>query len=106
MISQEIIKNFKEQKLKFVLFSGSWCATCMMYLPKIMKIISQFDLGKDEVEIHEVGIGKREPAEFIQKHDIIFIPTLIIYRGDKELGRIIEHPKKSWEEDIADIIGN
>lgn len=105
-MNQETINKFKERDGKFVLFSGSWCATCMMYLPKIMKLISAFDIGEKEVEIFEVSEGKKEPATQINKYDITFIPTLIVKFGNFEAGRIIEHPKKSWEEDVERIINS
>lgn len=102
-IENNHIKLFKEKNCKIFLFSGSWCATCVMYLPKIMKLISKLDLNANEVEIIEVSQGKDQPAELLDNHDIIFVPTLILYSNDKEVGRIIEHPKDNWESDLVRI---
>ena len=32
------------------------------------------------------------------------VPTFIIYRGEKEIGRIVETPKKSLERDLWNIV--
>lgn len=104
MLTQSHIKKFKEENYRFVLFSGSWCPTCILSLPKIMKLIAKFDLGKKEVEIYEVEPGKSEPKNPIQKYNIHFVPTLLIYSGNVEIGKVIEYPSKSWEEDVAEIL--
>ncbi|MDC1068633.1 thioredoxin family protein [Candidatus Kapabacteria bacterium] len=106
MIDNTTINKFKDSKSKFIIFTGAWCVTCMMSLPKIMKIVSDFDLGKDEVEIIDVEVGKKEPKSELMKYDISFIPTLIVESNGVERGRIIEHPRYSWETDVKKIINN
>lgn len=104
MLEKSIINKFKEQDLKIHLFSAGWRATCLMFLPQIMRIISELDLGDKEVEIIEVAPGKKEPAEPIQLHKITRVPTLVVTKNSQEIGRITEYPNSTWEEDFSNII--
>ena len=49
---------------------------------------------------------KKEPADLLQGLDVHSVPTFIIYSAGKELGRIVETPKVSIEQDIADLLPN
>lgn len=106
MLKQETIDKFKSGNYKIHLFSAGWCATCLRYLPEIMRIISQLDLGFEEVEIYEVAPGKQEPWEPIKKHKISRVPTLVITKDENEIGRITEYPSSTWTDDFENIMNS
>ena len=47
---------------------------------------------------------KEEPKAEVEGYEIEYVPTLIFYREQKEIGRIIETPELSLEEDILAIL--
>ena len=49
---------------------------------------------------------KQVPEMDFSHLDIKKVPTMIFYRGDKEIGRIIESPVQSLEKDICKLINN
>jgi thiol-disulfide isomerase/thioredoxin len=85
-------------------FSGDWCPMCVRATPIIMKYLNSIGLESGKLFNYEIKRGKLEPKDIIKKYKIIFVPTLIIFNSGKEIGRIIESPIKSWEEDILEII--
>lgn len=104
MLTEQTIQNFKTGNYKIHLFSAGWCATCLRYLPEIMRIISQLNVGSSEVEIYEVEPGKREPWEPIKKFQISRVSTMVVTQNDKEVGRITEYPELTWTDDFVKLI--
>lgn len=102
---QQFKKNIEEKNIKMFYFTGSWCPMCRTAMPKTIDLFNQLELDKEQVELVEVDPYKSQPADLLQKHKIFFVPTIVLYSGEKELGRITETPMKSWEEDLYEISG-
>lgn len=71
-------------------------------LPIIFKI---FEIGKLKNEKYQLYSANKE--NYIYGYNEIFfeaVPTLIINYKGKEIGRISELPKVSWEQDILSIL--
>ena len=83
---------------------GTWCPDSKKHVSAYFKII---ELAENPLIISSyIGIPKekeeREP--YIQGKNIQRVPTFIVSLDDEEIGRIIEHPEKSVEEDLVEII--
>ncbi|NTU47491.1 MAG: thioredoxin, partial [Syntrophobacteraceae bacterium] len=46
----------------------------------------------------------KEPSGTAQRHEVANSPTLIILKGQTELGRIVERPESTWEDGILAIL--
>lgn len=46
------------------------------------------------------GRYKTSPSGLEKEHGIRFVPTLIVLKGKRELGRITENPVSSVEDDL------
>ncbi|NIM89537.1 MAG: hypothetical protein GTO17_01155 [Candidatus Aminicenantes bacterium] len=86
------------------IFLGTWCPDCKEHVSAYFKIMEMAD--NPHISTSYVGIPREKEArkEFIQGKNILRIPTFIIYFKNQEIGRIIETPAKSVEEDLIDII--
>ena len=106
--SEFLISQIKEvsktRKYELLLFLGNWCGDSKTEVPKIMKIIEQAELDLARLELWGVDRDKTEPSGFAVKNDIEKIPTLVILTDGKEIGRIVEFPKATWEQDILNIL--
>ncbi|MGA2298573.1 MAG: hypothetical protein ABSG15_13590, partial [FCB group bacterium] len=60
----------------------------------------------DKIDLYGVDRQKQEPTGTATLYKLEKVPTMIIFAGESEIGRIVETPKKSWDEDIVDIIRN
>ena len=100
-----LIKSFFDPKeMSFVIFGGSWCGDTETELPKIMDIFSQSGIPSSSFRIFGVNREKQEPTGVALKFKIEKVPTLIILLGNEELGRIVEFPRITWEDDILMMI--
>ena len=91
--------NLKDIQIEIVL--GTWCEDSEKLIPQFIHI-------NNEVKIPVVFIGvdkeKKCPLADCSNWNIQYVPTFIIQRNGKEIGRIIEQVKLSIEADLLDII--
>lgn len=113
---REVMSSYAPQeeaieKLKAIDFTveieiilGTWCPDSKEHVSAYFKIL---ELVENPLLVSSyIGIPKekeeREP--YIQGKNIQRVPTFIVSLNDEEIGRIIEHPEKSVEEDLVEII--
>ena len=82
-------KNFEEEVLKaegkvLVDFYADWCGPCRMMSPVIDDIAKELD-GK--VKVGKVNVDNNQ--ELAIKYDVMSIPTFIVFKGGKEVGRSV-----------------
>jgi thiol-disulfide isomerase/thioredoxin len=95
----------KIEGIKCTIILGTWCGDSKEQVPRFFKIMDQFGKPFDELTIIAVDRNKEVPEMNVkEKYKIEKVPTFIFYRGEKEIGRIIETPKESLEKDLLEII--
>lgn len=83
---------------------GTWCSDSKIQVPRFIKVLDQ--AGYNEKRMTAIGVSRKKLAftTNIEHLNIKLVPTFIVYQNGKELGRIIETPKKTLERDLAKII--
>lgn len=95
-----------DEKLFIHYFNAYWCDSCMDKLPLILKALAELGFDKSTMALHLVDEDKSEPAEYLERYDVFRVPTLVVLRNGKEIGRITEHPKTTFKDDLLAIIEN
>ena len=89
---------------KVTVVFGSWCKDCFQQLPQLW---DAFDQTEKEMPFEMVYIGLDETLRGdrdLSAMNIHNIPTLIVERDGKEVGRIIESSPVSIEEDFLALL--
>ena len=96
--------NLKQISIK--IFMGTWCHDSKREVPRLYKILDELYYDYENFEI--IGLTKDKKGYFqdYASFGITNTPTIIFYRNDVEIGRIIEEPKGSLENQMARIIAN
>lgn len=84
---------------------GTWCPDSKNYIPRLIKALRA--ASNDKIHLKLVGIDNqfREPVATVQPRRITNVPTVIVERDGREIGRIVETPAAStMEEDLAAIL--
>jgi hypothetical protein len=84
---------------------GTWCSDSRNYVPKLIKALKA--AGNDHLKVKMIGIDSRfhTPLPTIQQRKLINVPTVIVERNGREIGRIVETPAvDTMEEDLAAIL--
>ena len=91
--------------LDILLFLGTWCPDSISEAPKFLKVFDEANNANLKLQILGVDRDKDDGAGLCEKYEIKRVPTILVLKNKRELGRIVEYPKKSHEEDFLEIVG-
>lgn len=95
---------FGLNNVKITIAGGEWCSDTRLQLPRFIKILETIQFPRENLEIIFVNKEKQIP-EVYKNLQFKFVPTFIVIdKSGKELGRIVENPSKTFEEDLLKII--
>jgi thiol-disulfide isomerase/thioredoxin len=98
----EMMKSYVKPEDRIEVFMGTWCSDSQREVPKLLRILG--DLKSQGVEIpatfFALDRSKQKPAALVAGKDVQKVATFIYYRGDRELGRIVERPQGVFEDDL------
>lgn len=84
---------------------GTWCEDSHREFPRLMKILEKAGYPEQKLTILAVNRKKESPSGEEGLLNIQKVPTIIVKKYGKEIGRIIEMPSSGWlERDLADIL--
>jgi thioredoxin 1 len=92
-----------EGKSITVLF-GAWCHDSEREVPRLLKLLDAAKLSQFNLQLLAVNHNKQEPSGTYRRLDLRYTPTIILFDGENELGRIIERPITSLGEDLAGLL--
>lgn len=96
-------KLIKGKKIKVVL--GTWCGDSKYQVPNFLKVTDAVKVKESDVTFVAVDGAKKAENGLLDGLDIQRVPTFIVLdKKGKEIGRIVENPKKSIELDLIDIL--
>ena len=99
----QVIKNDSEN-LSIMLFMGTWCGDSRREVPRIYRILDAVDFDESRLTLINMDREKNSPNGEETGLNIHHVPTLILYKNSSEIGRVIESPIQSLEEDMAAIL--
>lgn len=85
-------------------FMGTWCEDSQDQTPVFYKILDETDFNYDNLELITVNRSKSTPDNLQEGFNIERVPTFIVYKNDKEIGRFVEFPRESVEADLLKIV--
>lgn len=107
-LDQNAIKELKKSKLtsyELIVFIGTWCEDSHRDFPRLMKILDELKYPEGKLTIIAVNRKKESPTGDESLHNVQKVPTIIVQKYGKEIGRIIEMPTTGYiERDLVDIL--
>lgn len=86
-------------------FFGTWCSDSGRELPRLWRALDEIGVLSPE-EIRYVGVdrSKAVPTEWVDGKDLELIPTIVVSRAGKEVGRIVESSPHGIEVDLLALL--
>lgn len=107
-IDQKAISELRKAKINtysIMVFMGTWCEDSHRDFPRLMKILEELKYPENKLTIIAVNRKKESPSGEESLHNIQKVPTIIVQRYGKEIGRIIEMPTTGYiERDLVEIL--
>lgn len=100
----ESLRKFKQPATMTLVF-GTWCGDSKDYVPKVLKTLRA--AGNPRLSVRLVALDNQflQPADVIRARRIINVPTILVERRGREIGRVTETPAAATvEEDLAAIL--
>ena len=98
------LSDISKEDLSIKIVMGTWCPDSRREVPRFMRILDVWQFPAEKVTFIGVDVNKVSPIGDYDKLNIERVPTFIIYKNNIEVGRIIEVPKTSLEQDIVNIL--
>lgn len=101
--AMQVLKKELSNYNLVVLF-GSWCSDSHLQLPHLYKVLQEANMPMEKVQLYGMDRAKkgRDVEDKIFKVDRV--PTIILYKNNQEVGRIVETPQRSLEADLVAMI--
>ncbi len=90
----------KKEGIEILIVLGTWCSDSQEQVPKFFKILDRIYFSGKNVSMICVSSDKEAGAVETAPYNIQKVPTFIISRKGKEIGRIVETPATTLEKDL------
>ncbi|MEQ1555165.1 MAG: thioredoxin family protein [Ferruginibacter sp.] len=92
-------------KVQFIIFGGTWCEDTQFILPKFFKLQEKAGFADDAISFYGVDRAKKTLGNLNDAFKITNVPTIIVMKDGKEIGRVVEYGKTGkWDVEIAAIL--
>jgi thiol-disulfide isomerase/thioredoxin len=92
-------------KIQFVVFGGTWCEDTQFILPKFFKLQEKAGVPDNTITFFTVNRAKRSLGSIAEAFNVTLVPTIIVMKEGKEIGRVVEYGKTGkWDKELAAIL--
>jgi thiol-disulfide isomerase/thioredoxin len=92
--------------LQFLVFGGTWCSDTQRELPRFIKICDTMGVQSERMQLFMLDEQKKSAYIHVKVWQITAVPTFIVLRNGREIGRIVETPTPTLEKQLLQIVGN
>lgn len=85
---------------------GTWCHDSKREVPAFIKTMEQANNPKFRIQYIPVNDDKMDPNGFYERYNLQYTPTFIILKDGNEIGRVVESPIESIEQDLVQILNS
>ena len=83
---------------------GTWCSDSREQVPRFMKIFDELEHSFATPLFICVDRNKKADDVSLEGMSIVKVPTFIVYYHNREIGRIVEKPETTLDEDFLRIL--
>jgi thiol-disulfide isomerase/thioredoxin len=87
-----------------IAFIGTWCDDSQSLMPKLARVLQDTNFPASNFTLWGVDRTKETAGGESKIYQVKKVPTIIILKDNKEVGRIVEAVSSSIEEDLLQII--
>ena len=105
--SEVAIVRCNASQLQFLVFTGTWCEEAQYIVPRFFSLADAAAIRADQVTLIGVDPSKKTVRHLTEEMHITAIPTFIVLKNGREIGRISPTSKDSpWEKELVRTLQN
>ncbi|MGN6400181.1 MAG: thioredoxin family protein [Flavisolibacter sp.] len=94
-----------KDSINIIAFGGTWCGDTKFILPKFFMLADAAGLPQDKVTLLGVDHNKKTIQHLSEAFNIVNVPTFIVMKNGKEIGRVVEYGHSGmFDRDLGEII--
>ena len=94
-----------KDKAQYVVFGGTWCEDTQFILPRFFKLQEMAGVSDERITFFGVNRQKQALGNIAAAFGIVNVPTIIVMKEGKEIGRVVEYGKTGkWDKELAEIL--
>ena len=95
-----------KDSIQLVIFLGTWCEDSQVIIPRLFPFLDAAGFSDDRVTLIGVVRNKKSISHLTDAFNVINVPTVIVMKEGKELGRVVEYGRYGMvEKELAEIAG-
>lgn len=94
-----------KNKFKIIIFGGTWCEDTQNLLPKFYKLVDKSGYPESNITLVAVDRQKTAVNNLHVTYSITNVPTFIVLKHGKEVGRVVEYGKGDMVKELGEIVG-
>ena len=97
----------KGTDIEFIVFGGTWCDDTRVLLPRYFSWLEASNFPHEKVTLIGVDRNKKTLSHLAEALGVINVPTFIVMKNGKEIGRVVEYGKYGQvDKELGEIIQN
>jgi len=98
------LKNYRDS-IQLLAFMGTWCEDSHFIIPRFFAMAEQAGIDPQRIVLIGVNRKKETWGDLTKTMDIVNVPTILVFRNGKEIGRVIEYGKYGqFDRELGEII--
>ena len=95
----------KKDAIHIIAFGGTWCEDTQNLLPKFFALTDAAGFSQDRVTLLGVDREKKTVQHFSEALGVTRVPTFIVMKDGKEVGRVVEWGKYGQpDKELGEIV--
>ncbi len=91
--------------VQLVVFMGTWCEDSHNIIPKFYTLLETSGFSKEKVTLIGVDRAKKTLSHLTEALNITNVPTIIVMKDGKEVGRVVEYGKYGlFDMELGEIL--
>lgn len=94
-----------KDSIQLIAFMGTWCEDSHFIIPKFYTMLDKATYAKDKVSLIGVDRDKKTLGNLSESLNVKNVPTIIVMKNGKEIGRVVEYGKYGLiDKELGEII--
>ena len=90
--------------IQVLIFMGTWCEDSHYIIPKFDALTDSAGFSKERITLIGTNRNKKTLSHLAEALGITNVPTIIVLKKGKEIGRVVEYGKTGmFDKDLAEI---
>ncbi len=99
------VMEASKNKVQYVVFGGTWCDDTKNVLPKFFKLQEKSGVADKHISFFAMDRNKKTLGNVGDAFKITNVPTIIVMKEGKEIGRVVEYGKSGkFDKDLSEIL--